>query len=202
MRNMDTYWKNVLQRLFPSQSSKRNIPILEEELKRSSQFEQAYFHWLNSGAYRSFLSLVYEAYQLKAKGKPHPAADVHLLQMPAAQGIAVSYQPIWSAEKFTCFFDYLKQATLDVNYTLYTSSRRVFDRGKYLECIERHYLKPPVSRTVGATEVNQLYGNILIEQVYIDEKPSFLRLTANTYAGRPYTPPLPFPDFLRQVLLG
>lgn len=197
-----SFLDKILEQLFPKRLP-AHLPVIEEALVRNEVYRNKIFLWQNSGAHRKLAYRVWEAWQLK-KEKQTSDLQVHLLKIDGSNGIALSYHPQIGAEEFQFFFDHLKEQALQIGYRLYTSDRRIFIRPNYSETIEKHYLKPPADLRIVDGQVqrcDQRYGNIIIEYIQIDDKPSFIRLMAHYYEDQLYLKPMPFDELLREMLL-
>ncbi|WP_448520015.1 hypothetical protein [Rhodoflexus sp.] len=197
-----SFFDNIFNQLFPKRLPS-HLPVIEEALVRDENYRNQIFRWQNSGAHRKLAYEVWEAWQLK-KEKQVTDFQVHLLKTDGSNGIALTYHPRIGSEAFQFFFDHLKEQALQIGYKLYTSDRRIFLRADYSETIEKHYLKPPIDLRVedGAVQrCNQRYGNIIIEYIQINDRPSFIRLMAHYYEDQLYLKPLPFDELLQEILL-
>ncbi|MGF1532432.1 MAG: hypothetical protein ACFCUI_01910 [Bernardetiaceae bacterium] len=192
------YFDKVWAQLFPKDRPK-NLPILEEPLTRSVQEKQAYWHWLNEGTYRPLLQELRKGYDLKKNKQQGGKLEVHLLRSEQSNGIAVTYPKTLPPVQFQYLFDLLRDRSQNIGYQHYTSGRRTFDRPQYIETIDKHYLKPPKSGLV-TPPFDQQYGNILIEMIWIDRRPSFMRLMAHVYSDHLFNTPRPFDELLDQLL--
>jgi hypothetical protein len=197
-----SFFDRLFEQLFPKRLPD-HLPVIEEALVRNETYRNKILLWQNSGAHRKLAYEVWEAWQLK-KDKQSADLQVHLLKTDGSNGIAVTYHPKIGADAFQFFFDHLKEQVLPIGYKLYSSDRRIFVRPNYSETIEKHYLKPPIDLRVENGEVqrcDQRYGNIIIEYIQIDDRPSFIRLMAHYYEDQLYLKPLPFDELLREILL-
>ncbi|MCS7018285.1 MAG: hypothetical protein RMJ87_04050 [Cytophagales bacterium] len=197
-----SFFDKILEQLFPKRLPE-HLPVIEEALVRSPAYRNQILLWQNSGAHRKLAYQVWEAWQLK-KQKQVAELEVHILKTQGSNGIALTYHPQIGKQEFQFFFDHLKEQTLQIGYRLYTSDRRIFARSNYSETIEKHYLKPPIDLRIenGAVQpCDQRYGNVIIEHIQIDDKPSFIRLMAHYYQDQLYRKALPFEELLQQILL-
>jgi hypothetical protein len=193
----------LLRQLFATQRKHPHLPLVEEALTRSEPERQGFFRWQNEGHHQALVAQVYQAWQSK-KQQQTSSLEVHLLKTVGANGLAISYQAAIGPRNFQHLFDWLRDRVGQLGYQHYSSDRRHFDREGYVETIEKHYLKPPLDLQTNGERLlvpcNQLYGNVLIEQVLIDRQPSFIRFQANFYQDHLYTPALPFDQLVHQVL--
>ncbi|WP_020526181.1 hypothetical protein [Flexithrix dorotheae] len=173
-------------------------PIITEALKRRAKELSNYFYWLNNALYKSLLSRIQTAYWEKQRNRLSDL-QIHLFNTRYANGLAITYHPSISPEEFQHFFDLLKDRALNIGYNLSISDRKIFDRKKYVEVIEKYYLKPPLSIPKAGEIKDQMYGNILIEQVLIDSNPSYIKLMANIYSDRLYTKAKNFDKLIKEL---
>ena len=139
---MMDFFDKVRQKLFSRQFKyPSSEPFVAEALSRTQPQKSEYFQWLQHGAGQEIQDQVYHAYTQKLLGHAEEYA-VHLLQMPYANGFALTYPPSLSPESFRSFFDWLKDRVLaQETYRLVNAERQFYDRGKYVEIKEKYYLK-------------------------------------------------------------
>ncbi|MCC5944554.1 MAG: hypothetical protein JJT94_06430 [Bernardetiaceae bacterium] len=195
----------ILNRLFPKkeESTTSRIPVYTEALKRNEKYQEAYIKWREEADTAVLLATISRAYEAKFNKMPSIGLEVHLLQTPYSNGIAITYHPEKiGTTAFPFLFDLCKDKILEGQqpYLLYTSDKRVYERKNYIETIEKHYLKPSFKENTQEDKLfEQRYGNILIEAIYIDDKPSFIRLMANIYSDHKFEKPLPFKELLHLI---
>lgn len=191
-----SFFDKIVQKIFPKEEEMpRSEPLVKERITRSDETLSDYSAWENTGVYKVMLGEVWEAYQLKKKNE---AADwqVHLLKTPYANGFALTYHMGTKPAEFQYFFDLLKDKILQLPYQLKNADRSLFDRKSHVEKKERYYLKPIIKETDANNLFDQQFGNILIEMIWIDDKPSYLKLVANIYSDRLYTEAKDFEDLM------
>ena len=196
-----SFFDKIIHQLFPKseqKSSNSNKPMVSEPLKRKDVERKQYFEWQNSGHYKLLWEQFHHAYQTRLRNEMG-TWEIHLLQMPAANGIALSFPANMKAQEFQHIFDLLKDKVLSLNYKLVNADRQLYDKKTYVETKEKYYLKP----TIDFQDTNQLYdqcyGNILIEYIQIDQQPSYLKLVASIYSDRLYTQALSFDALMDHI---
>ena len=191
-----SFFDEVFAKLFKKKES-TTVPVIHEPLVRNERQQEAYQAWCRAGHHLALLEEIADASHKKKMGIL-AEYEVHLLNTPYSNGIALSYHDKIGADAFQHLFDYFKEYTLGLDYKLAQADRRILDKGNYEETIEKWYLKP--AKLAEANElVDQLYGNVLLEHVLIDRKPSFIKLMANVYQDRSYTEALNFEDYLENL---
>lgn len=203
-----SFFDKIIEQVFGKHQVDSNIPLISEEIKRSEAYKSAYFRWLNEGKYKWLLQKVYQGYELKKKGEVDDL-QIHILSSSGANGFAVSYSLLMEEKDLQFLLDYLKERVLQLDYKSYSSDRRIFDRKEYVEAIEKHYLKPITTKVVPENAhyhpnnkeiFDQIYGNIIIEYISIDDKPSFLRIMRHYYSDFLYMPARPFDELVGHLL--
>lgn len=198
---MSDFLTAIFAKLFPKKTPQNaHLPIIEEVIVREDKYKKSYFDWMNSGYYKKLLQSIKNAYW-KKRNDQIDDFQVHLLQMPYANGLAITYHKNVPEMHFQHFFDLLKDKVLNLGYQQANADRRMFDRPNYVETIEKYYLKPPITAQIVAQNelLNQKYGNILIEYILIDDQPSYIKLVASVYSDRLYTVALPFDQLLSHI---
>lgn len=183
-----SFFDEVYQKLFKKQQPKQ--PVVHELLKRTEREQLEFNDWQLSEERRSILADLDRAYQLKQK-QIDSKLQVHLLSSQYANGFAVSFNEVFTAKNFRHLFDELKEQVIKQGYKLVQGDRRIIDKETYEESIEKWYLKP-LSADFEQEMIDQRYGNVIIECISINRKPSFLRLMANVYQDRLYRKAEPF----------
>ncbi|TAD99928.1 MAG: hypothetical protein EAZ97_07470 [Bacteroidetes bacterium] len=190
-----SFFDQIFEQLFPS--GKPNLPI-EEKINRSELDKNAYFRWLNEGRYRFFLDKIKKAYWLKKENLTSDI-EIHLLKINGSNGFAITYSDWFGQKDFQFLFDFFKEKMQNLSYQHYTSNRLIYDKEKYVETVEKHYLKPPINLPENNKPSDQKYGNVLIEHISINKKPSYIKLMANYYEDQHHQKPLPFDDLVKEL---
>lgn len=187
---------DLIKKLFPERQKSRPVEV-QEELRRSESYLQAYSEWKSSGEAEELLRKVKTSYQMKSGGI-EGLYPVHLFNSAAANGFALSYHPTISRQEFRFLLDYLRDRVLDLGYRLANTDHQIRDKETYIQTTEKHYLKPPISRAQ-AKKAEQHYGNILLEYVLIDNQPSYLKLMVTIYTDHLYTEAQPYDELIEQL---
>ncbi len=172
--------------------------ILNQELIiRSAQFQQVYQEWTKSSQCTEMLQFFFRQYEL-SKYTPNRESLVSLYETPKASGAQFGYHNLCDPMDFEFLFDFMKERTIQLKYKSYVSDRIIYESAKYIETVQKHYLKPDYTLNTG-TKAHQLYGNILIEHVLVDEQPNCIKILATRYSDSKYHDPLPFEQFLERI---
>jgi len=191
-----SYFDKLVSKLFSKKPA--GVADVHEVLKRSPADQEAYRTWKGSEEQDALLQEIAKAYYYK-KTNITSDLDVHLFNTAYANGFAITYHPKISAKNFQHLSEYFRDKVLEMGYRLVNADRRIIDRDRYMETIEKYYLKPPLSAADLSQEViqvNQLFGNIAIEHVLIDGKPSYLKVLASIYSDRQFREAQSYDDFI------
>ena len=192
-----SYFDQLYSKLF-SGGTKISAPmIVDDVLKRSNSFAAQYEDWRESDAAKDLISDILESYQsaLIGVGKS-PSIVLH--QSLNSNGFAVSYDERYEKNAFSFLLDYLAEKAKGLGYRSVLGKQTLKEKGKEVEKKEIRYLKP---KPAFVEPIEQLYGNIHIEVIYIDDEPYRLKLVANTYSDRKYTSPLGFEELVEKILV-
>ena len=190
------FFEDVVGKLFGKQEQKQ--PLIHEVLERSEAELIAYDNWIRSEGSQDLINDFDRAYSLK-KQQVESSLAVHLLDSKYSNGFAVSYNENIGVENFQHLFDYFKNKVEQLGYKLAQGDRKLKAKGNAEEEIEKWYLKP-LAADLGSQLVDQRYGNILIEKVSINRKPSYLKLMANIYQDRLYSEARPFEELYQNLI--
>lgn len=188
------YFEDLYQRLFTKQQKQPQLS--HEVIRRSEKYTQHYRQWLESDQLKNYLDKYQKGYHYK-KLKIQSSYDVHLFSSSMANGFALSYNSEIPPIEFQYLFDYLAERVLALKYKQANSDVMIVEKGEVIETKEKHYLKP-VSES-GTPKVEQHYGNILIEYIRIDDRPSYIKVMASTYSDQLYAAPLDFDELLEYL---
>ncbi len=189
-----TFFDKISRKLFPDDKSKPVVDV-HEVLKRPERDQVAYEAWRNQPECKVLIQEVAQAYYYKKTNISSELA-VHLLNTAYANGFAVSYAPRVSVKEFQHLFEFFKDQVIHMGYRVVNADRRIKDKATYVETIEKYYLKPPLHRgDIKAGSIDQLYGNVAVEYVLINDRPSYIKVQASIYSDRLYQDALHFDDF-------
>ncbi len=188
------FFEDVYNKLFSKSQS--NTKILHEVLERSDNFKSDYLKWMLESGLDDKLNSIRTSYELKKKGiEQNPV--IHVLSSKYANGFAISFSDYFLKSDFAFLLEYFGKKTKELGYKLSNNDLMISDKGNYTQTIEKLYLKPIIS---AEPPIDQKYGNILIENVMIDDKPSYLKLHASIYSDSLYKNALSFEDYLAHIL--
>ena len=182
----------------PSNLKAGGRQILKQELiQRPDRFRVAYQEWTMGPKCSEIRQDFYQQYKLK-KNHSDQSSLVSLYEAPMANGVHFGYDQKYAPLDFEFLFDFIKEKTVGLKYLPYVSDRIIYERPNFLETVQKHYLKPNYGQNTGA-KAHQLYGNILVEHILVDDQPNSLKILATTYSDSKYYDPLPFEQYLEEI---
>ena len=192
---MTTFINEILGKLFPVKKSpikiKENFSISEIE-KREIE------NWMLSSEFEQFLDLIHKNISLKKAGVEE-SPEVHLLNSPYANGIAISFGHSFTAIQFNQLFFAFGKLTLDLGYTQISLDRKTEEMEDDVKITEKQYFKPPMSNNTFSEKIDQLYGNVSIEKVSINAKPDYLKILVTVYSDQLYEEAKPFDQYIERL---
>ncbi|MFC4872675.1 hypothetical protein [Negadavirga shengliensis] len=186
---------DVLQGLFPG---KKNRIGFKENFVVSEEYLNEVDLWMDSGEGRDALAKVYQNYHLKKAGIPCEP-EVHILRSPYANGFALNCQKTMTGKIFSNLFFAFGQRMLALGYRKVSLDRKMQEISDQVKVTEKLYFKPDFVTPRHSDKINQLFGNVTIEKVYIDDKPDFLKVLVTVYSDRLYDEARPFDQYIEHL---
>ena len=196
-----SYFDKLVSKLFAKKPS--GTAAVHEVLRRSQKDQEAYQHWKGSSERHGLIQEIAKAYYYK-KTNITSDLEVHLFNTDYANGFALTYHKKIGSKHFQHLTEYFRDRVIEMGYRLVNADRRILDRENYVETIEKYYLKPPLCAADLSQEViqiSQLFGNIAIDHVLINGKPSYLKVMASIYSDRQFQQAQSYDDFITSLFL-
>lgn len=179
-----TFFDQIVAQLFPKKSGKNEI-LLHEPIKRSEAYLTEYKKWVLSFERIDLLNAIQKSYELKQEGIIG-SPDVHVLTTKASNGFAISFEEQIGEKTFSFLFDWLGDKVKELSYKKANSDTTITAKNGIVETLSKHYFKPKIDLSNTENGINQQFGNILIEHISVDDKPSYIRFIVNNYNDRQY----------------
>lgn len=176
-----SFFDQVYHKLFPHKEFTPKI-LVHERIERSTKYKSKYETWRHSAAHFDLLKAVAQSYGLKKHQKEEGIPNVHILNTGTSDGFAISYDTSYTALEYQFLLDWFSEKAQQLDYLLYNSDVTITEKAGKVETMEKHYLKPQRDKKQESPDDN--FGNILIEYIKVDDAPSYLRLSANTFPDR------------------
>ena len=192
-----SFFDKIAEKLFPAKN--KLATQVREVMHRSEKDQKAYERWRSDGEQSELLQQVAQAYYYK-KTNIRSEIDVHILNLPTANGFAITYHPRIGEKPFQYLLEYLKDRVMLLGYRLVNKDRRIVEKSDYVETTEHYYLKPPLTaESMKQVPIDQRFGNVSLSQVFVDNRPSFLKVLVSFYSDRLYQDALHFDDFVSHL---
>jgi hypothetical protein len=193
---MSNYFDQVWQKLFPS---KENVPLqMKENFILKDKEVQELVDWIHSEAATSLFSLIYRNYHFK-RTQINESPEVHLFTSSYANGFAISYEAPLDLSSFSLLFLGLSRRVLALGYQQVSLDRKLEEINEQVKQTEKFYFKPPLQMPQEGKPITQLYGNISLEKVSINNTPSYIKLLAAIYSDRNYQEAKPFDELMDKL---
>ncbi|EOZ96778.1 hypothetical protein A33Q_2088 [Indibacter alkaliphilus LW1] len=192
---MASFIEDIFGKLFPKKDQRINI---KENFTQTEDQKDAVEEWLVSEEGIELLALIEKNYHFKNSGMNNKP-EVHILKSPYANGFAVSYEEPLTEESFSNLFFAFGRRMLDLGYSRVSLDRKIEEVNDNVKTTEKQYFKPPLSNADFSKKIDQLYGNVSIEKVSINDKPNFLKVLVTVYSDHLYKNADPFEEFIDNV---
>ena len=188
-------FNEIFNRMFGLEKGRATCTRLE----RSHRQKTAYAAWVKAQLYLNWTASFFKSYHYQKSNLQGPLR-VKLIQDTSVRGAIFFYDPNIGARNFTYLFDFMKDRVHNLGYTLHSCDKLVVRHERYTEEIEKQTLTPPASDLSGTSLCNQLYGNVLLDYIRVNNHPGYIRFVVNMYNDPYFSKPLPFEDLLEKVL--
>lgn len=193
-------FKSLINKIFGNPSDPK---LLKERttLLRSEKEKQLYQIWLENQKDSFIAEFKNQLFERKEGDIPQSGIQIQLLISPASNGFICAMNPNeYDKNHYMCFFDFLKEKVLELNYKLYLSDVRYEEMEDYVSECQRHYLKPRYSLKEIPKKFNQQFGNLTIEYLLKDSKPVHVKFLCQPYRDSKFTDAKDFLSLMEIVL--
>ena len=190
------FWNKLKDWFKEEEQSSPTKPFVKEWLERTEEEKQDLLKWKLSDTCLDFCSLVYDSF---SQNENHPYLT--FLKSPYSSGFSFNFQKgNYKLRDAQRFMDFLREKVLDLNYIKQMSDYRLYTKNGKTERIERFYQKPRVKLTE-KNQMDQLFGNVIIELTIREEEPLNLKFQVNRYSDRNYTESQSFEKLMEGIFL-
>lgn len=186
---MGNFFDDLYKKVF---STSESSPLKVKENFTIKEADQTDLDaWIDSEEAEQLFGLVYKNYHFKrTQINGHP--QVHVLESPYANGFAVTYEEPFDLKSFSRLFLAFSRRVLALGYQQVSLDRKFEEINEQVKVTEKFYFKPPLQLPVEGELISQLYGNVALEKVSVNNKPSYIKLLATVYSDRLYQDAKPF----------
>ncbi|RAI91966.1 hypothetical protein [Algoriphagus yeomjeoni] len=151
--------------------------------------------WMNSTEGRELFGRVSKSYYFKTI-QIEERPQTHILDSKYARGFAITYDDPLDEQTFSLLFLAFAQRVLALGYRQVSFDRKMEEVNDQVKVTEKFYFKPPLKILAKNELISQLYGNISIEKINVNNQPNYLKVLVTFYSDRLYLDPEPFDQFL------
>ncbi|WP_242928314.1 hypothetical protein [Pontibacter vulgaris] len=169
------------------------------QLKRSDKYKSGFREWQQAQVYLNWTHHFFKSYHYVKASLTHQYR-VQIISEESHRGAILFYDPKIGADNFSFLFDLLKERVQQQSYRLHSADQHLVRHKRYTELSERYLLTPPASDVPGTALCNQLYGNVQLDYIKVNNHPGYIRFTTNPYTDSYFSKPLPFDHLLEKVL--
>jgi hypothetical protein len=190
---MGNFFDDLLKKVFKSSDDspmnhKENYTLRKEELDEAVS-------WSQKEDGKKIFELIYKNYHFK-KTQINDIPQVHILESPYANGFAISYDEPFDLKSFSMLYLAFSQRVLALGYRQVSLDRKFEEINDQVKLTERFYFKPPLQAPIMGEIISQLYGNVTLEKISIDNNPSYIKFLVTVYSDRLYKDPKPFDQLM------
>lgn len=170
---------------------KENFTIKDQDWKELK-------NWEETEEANDLMALIFKNIHLKKAGiagKP----QTHLFESRYANGFAITYDEPLDSKSFSNLFLAFSQRVIDLGYKQISLDRKLEEINQQVKVTEKFYFKPPLQKPTENELISQLYGNISLEKITIDNQPSYLKFLATVYSDRLFQNAKPFDQLLDRL---
>jgi hypothetical protein len=178
---MAGFWKYIQSLFQHAEQSSPARPFIHELIERSADHKQALDHWKHTMVCHRLLGWVVTQYQLYLTKPDETDESIDFLHTPSSKGFVIHLDKTnYTLRESSFLLDLLKERVIQEGYRVQVSDRRIYQKSKWVETAERHYLKPkPEFSSPGI--IRQRYGNITILLLLRNDQPFQLQFQSTAY---------------------
>jgi len=188
-------WDNIYEKLF---SAKTKSISHKENFSQSETDEANISEWLNSEQGIELMDLVHKNYHFK-KATINASPQVQIMNSSYANGFVVYFDEPFTEKSFSNLFFAFGQRIVDLGYEKISLDRRMREINEQVKITEKQYFKPPFQKENVGQKFEQLYGNVSVEKVLFDNKPSYITVLVTIYSDRLYKDAGSFDQFIESI---
>lgn len=193
---MGSFLDDLFKKVFRS-SEKSALNVKENFTVKDSDFQDVHL-WMKTQEAQRWFDLIYKNYHFK-RTQINETPQVHIFNSPYANGFAISYEDPLDSLSFSRLFLAFSLRIIDLGYVQVSLDRKFEEINDQVKVTEKFYFKPPLQIPIEGKLISQLFGNISLEKITVDNKPSYLKLLASVYSDRMYQDAKPFDLFMDRI---
>lgn len=156
--------------------------------------------WVAERVYRNWLGPYFKAYHLRKGGAGgRRGFRVDLLHEDARQGALFFYEPSIGPGNFNHLFRLVGERIAALGYHRASHDSRLRRHQQLREHTVKQFFKPDPTDCTESGRCNQRYGLVTLDLVAVNDRPLFIRLSANPVHESHFTHPQSFELLLKTV---
>ncbi|MDX5337958.1 MAG: hypothetical protein LPK25_02950 [Cyclobacteriaceae bacterium] len=193
---MGNFLDDIFKKVFKS-ATKPEVNFRENYTYKDGDWEEVE-KWLETHEAKDLFDRIYRNYHLK-RTQILELPEVHVFSSPYANGFAVSYDPPFEMKSFLNLFLAFSRRILDLGYRQVSLDRKFEEINDQVRLTEKFYFKPPLQNLEEDGLISQLFGNITLEKISVNNQPSYIKLLATVYSDRLYQNADSFDDLMDRL---
>jgi hypothetical protein len=194
---MGDFFDDLLKKIFPPRGGNQSLSVKENFSVKEKDLQDLEA-WNSSEASKTLYDLVYRNYHYK-RAQINESPEVHVFSSVYANGFALSFGPPLDSNSFSLLFLGLSRRIIALGYEQVSLDRKLEEVNEQVKETEKFYFKPPLQLPKEGELISQLYGNISLEKIRINQQPSYFKLLASVYSDRLYYDAQPFDDLMDRL---
>ena len=194
---MPDFFDDLLKKIFPPRTSNQALSVKENFSVKEKDLQDLET-WDRSEDSKALYDLVYRNYHYK-RAQINESPEVHVFSSVYANGFALSYDPPLDLNSFSLLFLGLSRRIIALGYEQVSLDRKLEEVNDQVKETEKFYFKPPLQLPQEGELISQLYGNISLEKIRINQQPSYFKLLASVYSDRLYYDAKPFDELMDRL---
>lgn len=186
---MGNFLDDLFNKVFKA-SGKSPMNLKENFVLKDSEIQEAE-DWISGEEGQVLLARLYKNYHFK-KAQINEYPQVHIFDSRYAKGFAITFEEPFTPKTFSRVFLAFARRVLALGYQQVSLDRKMEEVNEQVKVTEKFYFKPPLQMPAEGELISQLYGNIAIEKVSVNNQPNYLKFLATFYSDRLYQDPKPF----------
>ncbi len=194
---MSEFFDDLLKKIFPPKTNNQALSVKENFSVKEKDLQDLET-WNESEASKTLYDLVYRNYHYK-RAQINESPEVHVFSSIYANGFALSYGLPLDPNSFSLLFLGLSRRIIALGYEQVSLDRKLEEVNEQVKETEKFYFKPPLQLPQEGELISQLYGNISLEKIRINQQPSYFKLLASVYSDRLYYDAKPFDELMDRL---
>lgn len=171
--------------------------LVQEMYQLSQRENQDYLIWKGEKNTKPLLNSIFAGLQHKKAGLSENNQRFSIYESPQSNGFYILCEDFLDIKESQFFLEFIKDQVADLGYIKNHSSKEIFEESGNVKTKFTYYLKPKPENY--ELPLDQKFGNIHLECLFINDQPDYIKLLANIYSDRNYKNADSFDDLLIRI---